>query len=93
MTAASSAASLRSVTGALHNKLGARPSVGAMTIDLVSRGAPRHVTIIGFDFKKSGTHYNAASTIGPHDFAAEAHYVRALVKKRSWSFVPTFVEK
>ncbi len=74
---------------ALHDKLGARPSVGAMTIDLVSRAAPREVTIIGFDFNRSRTFYETRTLPSPHDFAAEVRYLTDLIARRSWRFVAT----
>ena len=74
---------------ALRDRIGARPSVGAVTIDMVSRAAPRAVTVIGFDFKRTGTFYQDINHIGPHDFAAEARYVMAVIKERSWRFVET----
>lgn len=73
----------------LNRQLGARPSVGAMTIDLVSRAKPRQVTIIGFDFNRSKTFYENRTQPSPHDFAAEARYVMDLVARRSWRFVAT----
>ncbi len=74
---------------ALRARLGARPSLGALTIDLISRAAPREVTVIGFDFKRTGTFYQSFNHIGPHDFSTEAHYVMEVVKERSWRFVET----
>jgi Glycosyltransferase family 29 (sialyltransferase) len=73
----------------LHDRFGARPSVGAMTIDLVSRSNPRQVTIIGFDFNRSKTFYEKRELASPHDFAAEARHVMDLVARRSWRFVAT----
>ncbi|HWA47895.1 MAG TPA: glycosyltransferase family 29 protein [Dongiaceae bacterium] len=72
---------------ALHDKLNARPSVGAMTVDLVSRSAARAVTVIGFDFKRSGTFYAAGQHIGPHDYAAESRYVLDACAAKGWRFV------
>jgi hypothetical protein len=77
----------RSYWRALHDQLGARPSVGALTIDLISRAAPRKVTVIGFDFKRTKSVYQRYNHIGPHDFSAEARYVMEIVNQRSWRFV------
>ncbi|MBA4100013.1 MAG: hypothetical protein C0484_24975 [Rhodospirillum sp.] len=74
---------------ALRDRLGARPSVGAMTIDLVSRASPRQVTVIGFDFNRSKTFYETRTLPSPHDFAAEERYVTDLIARRSWRFVAT----
>ena len=74
---------------ALRGQLGARPSVGAMTIDLVSRAKPREVTIIGFDFNRSKTFYETRTLPSPHDFATEERYVTDLIARRSWRFVAT----
>lgn len=74
---------------ALRQQFGARPSVGAMTIDLVSRGKPREVTIIGFDFNRSKTFYETRTLPSPHDFAAEERWVTDLIARRSWRFVAT----
>jgi Glycosyltransferase family 29 (sialyltransferase) len=71
----------------LRQKLGARPSVGAMTVDLFSRARPRQVTIIGFDFNRSKTFYENRTLPSPHDFAAEERYIMDLVKERSWRFI------
>lgn len=79
----------RSYLRTLRDRLGARPSVGALTVDLISRAAPRAVTVIGFDFKRTGTFYQNVNHIGPHDFSAEARYVMEVVKQRSWRFVET----
>jgi len=79
----------RSYLRTLHDRLGARPSVGALTVDLISRAAPRAVTVIGFDFKRTGTFYQNVNHIGPHDFSAEERYVMEVVKQRSWRFVET----
>lgn len=73
----------------LHDLLGARPSVGAMVIDLISRSNPRQVTIIGFDFNRSKSFYEKRELPAPHDFSAEERYVMDLVKVRSWRFVET----
>ena len=74
---------------ALRDRLGARPSVGAMTIDLVARASPRQVTVIGFDFNRSKTFYETRTLPSPHDFAAEERYVTDLIARRSWRFVAT----
>ena len=74
---------------AMRDRLGARPSVGAMTIDLVSRASPRQVTVIGFDFNRSKTFYETRTLPSPHDFAAEERYVTDLIARRSWRFVAT----
>jgi hypothetical protein len=74
---------------ALRRQLGARPSVGAMTIDLVSHAKPREVMIIGFDFNRSKTFYETRTLPSPHDFAAEERYVTDLIAHRSWRFVIT----
>lgn len=79
----------RSYWQRLSDRIGARPSIGALTIDLVSRATPREVTVIGFDFKRTGTFYQGVNHIGPHDFSAEARYVMDVVKERSWRFVAT----
>ncbi len=73
----------------LHDLLGARPSVGVMTIDLVARSQPRQVTIIGFDFNRSKSFYENRALPAPHDFEAEARHVMELVARRSWRFVAT----
>jgi hypothetical protein len=73
----------------LNDRLGARPSIGALTIDLVARATPREVTVIGFDFKRTGTFYQGFNHIGPHDFSAEARYVMDMVEKKGWRFVAT----
>ncbi|WP_119300054.1 glycosyltransferase family 29 protein [Dongia deserti] len=73
----------------LYKRLGARPSVGAMTIDLVAQAQPRAVTVVGFDFKRTGTYYLRDNHIGPHDFQAEARHIMDLTARRSWRFIAT----
>ncbi len=61
----------------LAARLGAPPSTGAMAIELLLRAGPASLTLYGFDFfaslSLSGSR-NAAQV--PHDFAAEAEWVR-----------------
>lgn len=61
----------------LAAELGAPPSTGAMAIELLLRAGPASLTLYGFDFfaslSLSGSR-NAAQV--PHDFAAEAEWVR-----------------
>jgi hypothetical protein len=71
----------------LHDRLKARPSVGAMTVDLVSRSAADAVSVIGFDFKRSGTFYASGQHIGPHDYVAESRYVLETCAAKAWRFV------
>lgn len=63
---------------ALAAELGAPPSTGIMAIELLLRAQPARLTLYGFDFfaslSLSGSR-NAAQV--PHDFAAEAEWVRA----------------
>jgi hypothetical protein len=73
----------------LHDLLGSRPSVGAMTIDLISCSRPRQVTIIGFDFNRSKSFYENRESPAPHDFAAESRYILDMAERRSWRFVAT----
>jgi hypothetical protein len=79
----------RSYWRALRDRLGARPSIGALAVDLIARATPREVTVIGFDFKRTGTFYQDVNHIGPHDFAAEERYIMEVVQERSWRFVAT----
>ena len=71
----------------LQRQLGARPSVGAMTIDLISNAAPRQVTIVGFDFNRSKSFYEDRNQPAQHDFAAEARCVKEVIARRSWRFI------
>lgn len=66
----------------LRDRLGAPPSTGAMTIDLLARSAARQITLYGFDFfaSQSLTGSRSAAQV-PHDFAAEAAWVRDLLAK------------
>ncbi|WP_170575664.1 glycosyltransferase family 29 protein [Ruegeria atlantica] len=68
----------------LHQRLTARPSVGAMTVDLISCLNPRHVSIFGFDFKRTLTNYSAKQHFGPHDFQGEENYVRDTAARLGW---------
>lgn len=71
----------------LRARLGAPPSVGAMTVDLVSCARPASVSIFGFDFKRSGTFYMASNEKGRHDYPAEAGYVTGMAQRPGWRFV------
>jgi len=72
---------------ALHARLGARPSVGAMVLDWLSAGGPREVVIFGFDFKRTLTAYQAQQHVGPHDYAAEEAFCETLVARHGWHLV------
>lgn len=73
---------------ALRDKLGERPSVGCMAIDMVSKGTPRQVDVFGFDFKKSGTFYEDRVHNGPHDYSREERFVLNLCAQPCWNFIP-----
>lgn len=72
----------------LTAQLGARPSVGAMVLDILSRRNPANVSVFGYDFKRSLTFYADAVHLGPHDFAAEEQFCMTLCARKGWSFVP-----
>lgn len=63
---------------ALAAELGAPPSTGIMAIKLLLRAGPSRLTLYGFDFfaSKSLSGSRDAAQV-PHDFAAEAKWVRA----------------
>ncbi|MEG3641109.1 glycosyltransferase family 29 protein [Magnetococcus sp. PR-3] len=71
---------------ALHQQLGARPSVGAMCVDMVTQMGAAHMGVFGFDFKKSPTFYDGNTNRSVHDFDREAEYIQALLKARGWRF-------
>ena len=71
---------------ALADRLGARPSVGAMTIDLLFSLGCGPVSIFGFDFKRSLSYYMTSQHIGPHDYTAEEAYCMEMVRTNDWSF-------
>jgi hypothetical protein len=79
----------RSYWRALRDRFGTRPSLGALTVDLISRAAPRNVTVIGFDFKRTRSFYQHFNHIGPHDYEAEKRYIMEVIKKKSWHFIAT----
>ena len=66
----------------LHDALGAPPTTGMMMIDLLTRSPATAVTLFGFDFfaSQSLTGRRTAAQV-PHDFAAEAAFVRALMAR------------
>jgi hypothetical protein len=69
---------------ALKARLGAQPTTGAMLIDLLSRSPLRALDLYGFDFMASlslSGRRTAEKT--PHDFAAEAGFVAALMARDS----------
>jgi hypothetical protein len=63
---------------ALAARLGAPPSTGIMTIELLLRAPVESLTLYGFDFFASQSLSGSRSAAQvPHDFAAEAEWVRA----------------
>lgn len=77
---------------ALIERIGARPSVGAMVLDLVSVSGAKSATIFGFDFKRTSTYYRQRAHIGPHDYDQEELYCLETVEKMGWSIVRDYVE-
>jgi hypothetical protein len=61
----------------LHQKLGARPSTGAMAVDLLCRSVDdaSQISIYGFDFWGSPTTYTGIAKAAPHDPVAEEKFV------------------
>jgi hypothetical protein len=72
---------------ALHDRLGSRPSVGAMVLDHLSAKGPQGVTVFGFDFKRSDTFYQQTQHIGPHDYRSEEALCEQLVRANRWNIV------
>ena len=66
----------------LRRRLGAVPSTGLMMIDLLGKSRAASVTLYGFDFfaSLSLTGSRTADRV-PHDFAAEAAFVRDLLQR------------
>ncbi len=64
----------------LAARLGARPSTGAMAIDLLARSKAGKIDLYGFDFfaSKSLSGSRDAAQV-PHDFAAERDWALALI--------------
>lgn len=62
----------------LHEKLGARPSTGAMAVDLLRRTVENvsQLSVYGFDFWGSPTTYTGKIKADPHDPEAEEAFVR-----------------
>lgn len=69
---------------ALAGRLGARPSVGAMTVDLFSALPGLEATLYGFDFRSSGTFYRAKQNPGPHDWKREREFVQDTARDLGW---------
>lgn len=66
---------------ALARALGAPPSTGIMAIELLLRAPVASLTLYGFDFFASRSLSGSRSAAQvPHDFAAEAAWVRARAK-------------
>ena len=72
---------------AVHDRLGARPSVGAMVLDYLSALGPAAVTVFGFDFKRTRTFYRPDDFVGCHDYRAEEAFCTALARERGWRLV------
>lgn len=71
----------RADIAALAARLGAKPTTGALMIDLLLRSRLRALDLYGFDFfaSLSLSGHRAAKDV-PHDFAAEAAWVAALAE-------------
>ena len=69
----------------LAERLDARPSVGAMVVDLFSRLNVADVTLYGFDFKATGTYYRKTQNPGPHDWQRERQFVQAVAETNGWA--------
>jgi hypothetical protein len=67
----------------LHDRLGARPSTGAMAVDLLCRSVDdtASISVYGFDFWGSPTTYTGIAKAAPHDPRAEEDFVVASVGK------------
>lgn len=63
----------------LAQTLTARPSTGAMAVDLLLRTAqsPGHIHLYGFDFWTTPTTYTGIAKPSPHDPEAEERYIRS----------------
>lgn len=63
----------------LHERLGARPSTGAMAVDLLIRTVADvdQISIYGFDFWGSPTTYTGIIKAAPHNPVAEEEFVRS----------------
>ena len=66
----------------LRRRLGAVPSTGLMMIDLLGKSRAASVTLYGFDFFASlSLSGSLTADRVPHDFAAEAAFVRDLLQR------------
>lgn len=67
----------------LHDHLGARPSTGAMAVDLLRRSVDdvSQISVYGFDFWGSPTTYTGIAKAAPHDPVAEEAFVTTTVGK------------
>lgn len=65
----------------LYDQLGARPSTGAMAVDLLRRTVDdvSQISVFGFDFWGSPTTYTGIIKAAPHDPVAEEEFVRSTV--------------
>ena len=69
---------------ALKSRLGAQPTTGAMLIDMLAGSALARLDLYGFDFFASRSLSGSRSAENvPHDFAAEAQMVEALIARDS----------
>lgn len=66
----------------LHDQLGARPSTGAMAVDLLRRTVDdvSQISVYGFDFWGSPTTYTGIAQAAPHDPVAEEAFVRGSLR-------------
>lgn len=75
----------QSMWATLAERLGARPSVGAMVVDLFASLVEADVTLFGFDFKSSGTFYRSRQHNGPHDWHREREFVLGTAEAKGWA--------
>lgn len=56
---------------ALSARLGVKPSVGAMALDMLVRLTDAPITLFGFDFKRTTTFYRRRENRGSHNWETE----------------------
>lgn len=75
----------------LHEQMGARPSTGAMAVDLLRRTVDdvAQISVYGFDFWGSPTTYTGIAQAAPHDPVAEEAFVRNSLRPGAVHMSPT----
>lgn len=75
----------------LHQRLGARPSTGAMAVDFLFRtmSDPSQLDVYGFDFFRTPDIAHGRNRVVAHDPSVEEEYIRGVIPRAQFHESPT----